>query len=127
MLLYMNTLLFYIIPEYSTKNAASGLLNIGKLMKKSMEDITDKIVERPSKSQAKREAAAIYEFAQRLARLTAKQYNQLDLPEEICDALNDLKQLSNKAARGRQVKYVGTLIRKSERCTEIMNLNLDQL
>ena len=87
---------------------------------------SDEIKERISKSQAKRDATAIHAFALRLTRLTAKQRSQLDLPDEIDEALDALTQIRSNSARSRQIKYVGVLIRRSERCVEIMALNLDQ-
>jgi ribosomal 50S subunit-associated protein YjgA (DUF615 family) len=86
----------------------------------------DEIKERPNKSQGKRDAAAINAFAQQLSRLTAKQYRQLDLPDEICDALNELTLIRNKAARNRHIKFVASLIRKSPLCAEIIAINLKQ-
>lgn len=89
--------------------------------------IVPEIVERPNRSQAKRETAAVLAFTERLVRLNAKQSSQLDLPSEVRDALDELPRINSKPARARHIKHIRNLICKSEHCAAITALNLDRL
>lgn len=67
--------------------------------------------ERVSKSQLKRESAALQDLAAELAELPKTQLASLSLPEDIFNALCQAAAMPPKGARKRQLKYVGGLFR----------------
>jgi ribosome-associated protein len=68
--------------------------------------------ERPSKSQLKRESAALQDLAAELAALPKVQLAALPLPENILAALLQAAAMPPRGARKRQLKYVGGLFRE---------------
>lgn len=68
--------------------------------------------ERASKSQLKRESAALQDLAAELAELPKAQLAALALPDDIFAALCQAAGMPPRGARKRQLKYVGGLFRE---------------
>lgn len=66
-----------------------------------------------SKTKKKKEAEALQELGEQLVRLSAAQIEDIDLPEEIYEAVALAKTLKRGALR-RQLQYIGTLMRKND-------------
>ena len=65
----------------------------------------------PSKSQLKREAAALQSLGEQLAELPAEQLDALDLPDRLRQALEQLRGITSHEARRRQRQFIGKLMR----------------
>jgi len=74
------------------------------------EEFSD-IPDKPSKSQRKRDMTALQETGEQLMRLSAKQLANMDLPEELLDAITIAKTLRKNEALRRQKQYIGRLMR----------------
>jgi ribosome-associated protein len=68
----------------------------------------------PSKSQLKRDMTALQELGETLADLSKQQLDQLDLPETLRDALDDLPKITAHEGRRRHMQYIGKLMRHVE-------------
>lgn len=77
-------------------------------------DSDDNELDRPSKSQLKREADAILEFARTLGEISESELSQIDLPEDIAVAVQHLRQITARSAGKRQLHFVSKLIRKQQ-------------
>ena len=73
-----------------------------------MTDITDDF---KSKTSLKNEAKDIYAFGKILVGLTDKQINQIELPENVHEAIKELKKLKKNSAQKRQSLYLAKLLR----------------
>ena len=67
--------------------------------------------ERPSKSQRKREMAALQEIGAQLVALNAEQLAQIELPEQLHDAVIEAQRIRDFEGRRRQLQYIGKLMR----------------
>lgn len=67
--------------------------------------------EAPSKSRLKREAAALQSLGEALAELPAEALDQLQLPDRLRQALEELGRISSHEARRRQKQFIGKLMR----------------
>ncbi|HKJ83008.1 MAG TPA: ribosome biogenesis factor YjgA [Mariprofundaceae bacterium] len=65
----------------------------------------------PSKSQKKRESAALQKMGEELAELDASQLRQMEMPSELLYALLDVQEMHQHGARKRQFKFIGKLLR----------------
>jgi len=65
----------------------------------------------PSKTQRKQEMHALQGIGKELAGLHKDKLAQLSLPENLADALAELKRLTRHEARRRQLQYIGKLMR----------------
>jgi ribosome-associated protein len=65
----------------------------------------------PSKTRRKREAEALQSLGEALAELPDEALDQLDLPERLRQALQDLRGISAHEARRRQRQFIGRLMR----------------
>lgn len=74
-----------------------------------MAEVTDNFV---SKTELKREAKNVHEFGKILASLTELQIAQINLPENILDAIKDLKNIKKGSAKKRQSLYLAKLLRE---------------
>ena len=74
-----------------------------------MTEVTDNFV---SKTELKREAKNVHEFGKILASLTELQIAQIDLPENVLDAIKDLKNIKKGPAKKRQSLYLAKLLRE---------------
>jgi ribosome-associated protein len=73
-----------------------------------MTDITDDF---KSKTALKNEAKDIHAFGKILVGLTDKQISQIDLPENVHEAIKELKKLKKNSAQKRQSLYLAKLLR----------------
>jgi ribosome-associated protein len=64
-----------------------------------------------SRSQRKRDVEALQEIGERLVTLNASQLGQLDLPDNLRDAVREAKRLTANGAIRRQKQYIGKLMR----------------
>ncbi len=72
----------------------------------------DDDVERPSKTQLKRDMAALQKLGEEMLSLPESRWEPLALPEILSDALKAAKKITNFEGRRRQMQYVGKLMRK---------------
>jgi ribosome-associated protein len=73
-----------------------------------MTDITDDF---KSKTALKNEAKDIHAFGRILVGLTDKQISQIELPENVYEAIKELKKLKKNSAQKRQSLYLAKLLR----------------
>ncbi len=73
-------------------------------------DFTD--MEYKSKTQRKKEALALQALGEKLLKLSPKQLEEIDLPEEIYDAVRFAKTTRKHGALKRQIQYIGALMRQ---------------
>ena len=73
-----------------------------------MTNITDDF---KSKTALKNEAKDIHAFGKILVGLTDKQINQIELPENVHEAIKELKKLKKNSAQKRQSLYLAKLLR----------------
>ncbi|MCB1890598.1 MAG: DUF615 domain-containing protein, partial [Rhodocyclaceae bacterium] len=72
---------------------------------KNLEDLVfDDAVERPSKSQKKRDMHALQEMGAALVDLSPERLDRIDMPEELRRALGEAQRLSRHEARRRQMQ-----------------------
>lgn len=67
--------------------------------------------EGPSKSQIKREMTALQKLGAELVTLKKSQIDQLNLPEQLFDAVLEAKRLKSHEAIRRQMQYIGKIMR----------------
>jgi ribosome-associated protein len=67
--------------------------------------------ERPSKTQRKKEVAALQRLGERLVALNAGQLAAVPLPEELRDAVLEAQRIRSREGRRRQLQYIGKLMR----------------
>lgn len=65
----------------------------------------------PSRSQKKREAAALTALGERLTALPEEALTRMDLPEEVREAVQFARTLKIGGARKRQIQRIGKLLR----------------
>jgi len=70
--------------------------------------------EQKSKSQVKRELHALEKMGERLVKLPAGQIRDMDLPDELKEALLFAQTITTRKAGKRQRKYIGALMRNVE-------------
>jgi ribosome-associated protein len=81
--------------------------------------------ERVSRTKKKKAALALQQLGERLAELSENQLLGMHLPEELTDALLDLRLMKTHEARRRQVQYIGTLMRQID--VEQIQMEMDRL
>lgn len=67
-----------------------------------------------SKSQLKREAQALIDFARDIAKLSSNEINMLPLPDDIRSAIEEAQRIKSHSALKRQFQYLGKLFRHIE-------------
>ena len=73
---------------------------------------TPRVIEdRPSKTQLKADAHELQLLGEHLAEMTKAQLDQLDLPEGLRDAIDELKHVGKHEATRRQMQYIGKRMR----------------
>lgn len=72
------------------------------------------LLEKPSKSQVKREMHALVELGQELIKLSKNQLGQLPLDEKLNDAISLAQRINSREGKRRQTHYVGKLLRKAD-------------
>jgi len=69
-------------------------------------------IDKPSKSQRKREALALQDLGEMLVDLKPAQLDKMPLPEELREAVLAARQMNQRGARKRQLQYIGRLMRE---------------
>lgn len=91
-----------------------------------MKDLELADVNRPSRSQLKREDQALQVMAKELVELSLANLATLKLPESLIEAVNMASSMpANKGARKRQIKYITGILRTAE--TGVIRERLDLL
>jgi ribosome-associated protein len=83
------------------------------------------IPDAPSRSQHKREAEALQQLGEGLVGLPHKQLTELPLPDNLRDAIELARRLTNRGALRRQHQYIGRLMRNLD--AEPIRAKLDEL
>ncbi len=77
-----------------------------------MEHDLDELPERPpSKTKMKKHMHDLQDIGEQLAALNKDQLNELDLPENLREAINEVKRFTKFGAINRQMQYIGKLMR----------------
>lgn len=71
--------------------------------------------ERVSRSQRKRDCAALQARGEELALLPPARQALLPLPLDLAEALADFRGMSSREARRRQLQYIGRLMREADK------------
>ncbi len=69
---------------------------------------------RPSRSQKKRDSAALQDLGQDLAALPLRELAKLGLAPELLEAFRALGRITSREAKRRQMQYIGRLMREEE-------------
>ena len=64
-----------------------------------------------SRSQRKRDSAALQDLAEKLTRLAPGQWRDLPLTPDLLEALQQWRRIHDREARRRQLQYLGRLMR----------------
>ncbi|HEC19392.1 MAG TPA: DUF615 domain-containing protein [Gammaproteobacteria bacterium] len=82
-------------------------------MKKTpgFDDLDEDIEEEKSKSQIKREMHALQDLGKELVNLPKEQFERIELPEELHDAIIEARRIHQHGAHKRQLQYIGKLMR----------------
>ncbi len=70
--------------------------------------------ERVSRSQRKRDSAALQELGQELSALPMSELEQLDLAPDLLTAFRELRRITSREAKRRQMQYIGRLMREED-------------
>ena len=70
------------------------------------------VVDEPSKTQLKKNMHALQELGETLTTLSRDHLDQLDLPEALRDALDELERVGKHEARRRHMQFIGKLMRE---------------
>ena len=84
----------------------------------------DDMPETPSKTRRKQEMHALQDIGEQLVELNKGRLAQLNLPENLLDAIIEAKRLSRHEARRRQMQYLGKLMRSVD--AEPIQAKLDE-
>jgi ribosome-associated protein len=76
------------------------------------DDETTDGAERPSKTQRKKEMHALQALGQQLVDLSRDQLAQVDLPQELREAIDFAHRVTSHEGRRRHMQYIGKLMRK---------------
>ncbi|MET0280998.1 MAG: ribosome biogenesis factor YjgA [Steroidobacteraceae bacterium] len=68
----------------------------------------------PSKSMRKRAAIAAQKLGERLVRMRDQELLELPLSEELREAIEEARRLSNRPALARQFQFIGRLMRGTD-------------
>jgi ribosome-associated protein len=70
------------------------------------------LYDRPSKSQLKRDMLALQVLGKELAELPKEAFRKLPLPEDLFDALSDVRKITDHEGRRRQMQFIGKVMRR---------------
>ncbi len=65
-----------------------------------------------SKTQKKQEAYSLQKLGEKLLQLSKEQVREIDIPDEVLDALNLARTIKSREGLRRQVQFIGSLMRK---------------
>ncbi|HEX7966506.1 MAG TPA: ribosome biogenesis factor YjgA [Gammaproteobacteria bacterium] len=86
------------------------------------DDSDEYLVERPNKSQLKREMHELQDLGVELVKLPAEKLAELDLPEKLVDAIELARRITSHGAQKRQRQYIGGLLAKLDDVQPIRDL-----
>ena len=66
----------------------------------------------PSKTRIKKQMHELRDLGKELTELSKDQLDQLDIPEDLRDAVREMKAISKFGAQRRQIQYIGKLMRE---------------
>lgn len=66
--------------------------------------------DRPSRAQRKRDLEKLRQLGMRLAKLPQGKFDKVDLPEDLRDALVEVRRLKDKNAIRRQFQFIQSII-----------------
>ena len=92
-------------------------------MNMQQEDDEELIDLPPSKTKIKKQMLDLQDLGEKLAALNKDQLKELELPENLRDAINEVKRMSKFGAISRQMQYIGRLMRDVD--PEPINAKLD--
>jgi ribosome-associated protein len=78
-----------------------------------------------SKSQRKRDMHALQALGERLVELPASQFERLELPPELVDAITLARRITAREGRRRQLQYVGKVMRRTDVDPDAIRAQLD--
>lgn len=76
-----------------------------------MNDNNEEDIEYVSKSQMKRDMLALQDLGEKLVELSPEKLNEMDLPEELIDAISLAQSIKKHGAKKRQLQFIGRLMR----------------
>jgi ribosome-associated protein len=76
------------------------------------DDSDEYLVERPNKSQLKRDMQELQELGVELVKLPAAKLAELDLPEKLMDSIELARRITSHGAQKRQRQYIAGLLSK---------------
>ena len=77
----------------------------------------------PSKTQIKKQMHELRDIGKELTELSKDQLAQLDLPENLRDAIREMKNINKFGAQRRQMQYIGKLMRQVDAAPIVEKLN----
>lgn len=72
----------------------------------------ENLEEKPSKSKQKKTMLALQKLGEDLIDLSDKQLIELNLPEQLFDAIMEARQIKKFGAKQRQLQYIGKIMRR---------------
>ena len=78
----------------------------------------------PSKTKIKKQMLELQNVGEQLAELNKDQLNELELPENLRDAINEVKRMTKFGAINRQMQYIGRLMRDVDTAPIIAKLEV---
>ena len=75
--------------------------------------------EQVSRSQRKRDSAALQATGEKLAFLPPARQDKLPLPPDLAEALAAFRSMPGREARRRQLQYIGRLMREADEAGEL--------
>jgi len=69
-------------------------------------------MEYKSKTQKKKEATTLQELGEKLVKLSTEQLADIDMPEELSNAVKEARTIKSHGALKRHIQFIGTLMRK---------------
>ncbi|MCK9284345.1 MAG: DUF615 domain-containing protein [Rhodocyclaceae bacterium] len=80
-------------------------------METQLTDQDDVPYDGPSKSQRKRDSAALQDLGEQLVALSSDRLKKMDLPENLYDAVREAQRITSHEGRRRQMQFIGKLMR----------------
>ncbi len=78
----------------------------------------------PSKTKIKKQMLELQNIGEQLAELNKDQLKQLELPENLREAINEVKKMTKFGAINRQMQYIGRLMRDVDTAPIIAKLDV---
>lgn len=78
----------------------------------------------PSKTKIKKQMLELQDLGEKLAALNKDQLKELELPEKLRDAINEVKKMTKFGAISRQMQYIGRLMRDVDPAPIIAKLEI---